>query len=317
MASRTSVAGSATGPDPGPGRSGSGVTNAMSVDVEDYYQVSAFAGVVPRSAWPDYPSRVEDSTRRVLDLFAASGVRATFFVLGCVARRHPDLVRAIVAAGHELASHGHDHYRVGEQTPREFAVDVTATKARLEDIGSVAVQGYRAASFSIGRGTWWAFATLAEAGYRYSSSIHPIRHDHYGVPDAPRFPFRPGGGDLTEIPVATVEILGRRWSCAGGGFFRLFPYGWSRWAIGRVNRQEGRPVTFYFHPWEIDPGQPRVAGLPARSRFRHYINLRAMEGKLRRLLAEFAWSRIDAVHLADGAPPTTTVWTAPCPTASR
>jgi polysaccharide deacetylase family protein (PEP-CTERM system associated) len=274
-----------------------GVVNAMSVDVEDYYQVSAFAGSVDRAKWDSFPSRVEDSTKRTLDLFAEAGVRATFFTLGCVAERHKGLVRAISDAGHEVASHGWEHYRVGEQTPAEFRADVTRTKKVLEDLSGQEVKGYRAASFSINRKTWWAFDELAEAGYRYSSSIHPIVHDHYGVPDAPRFPFAPTEGHpLTEIPVGTLDLKGRRLSCAGGGFFRLLPYRWSSFAIGRVNQAERQPVTFYFHPWEIDPGQPRITPAPLRSRVRHYTNLGVMEAKLKRLLRQFRWDRVDAVY---------------------
>jgi len=276
---------------------GNAVTNAMSVDVEDYYQVSAFAGSVDRAAWNSFPSRVEDNTRRTLDLFAEASVRATFFTLGCVADRHKRLVRAIADAGHEVASHGWEHYRVGDQTPAEFRADVTRTKKLLEDLSGQEVKGYRAASFSIDRGTWWAFDELAEAGYHYSSSIHPIRHDHYGVPDAPRFPFAPvERNSLTEIPVGTLDLRGRRMSCAGGGFFRLLPYRWSSFAIGRVNGVEGQPVTFYFHPWEIDPGQPRISPAPLRSKLRHYTNLGVMEAKLKRLLREFHWDRVDAVY---------------------
>jgi polysaccharide deacetylase family protein (PEP-CTERM system associated) len=274
-----------------------GVVNAMSVDVEDYYQVSAFAGTVDRAKWDSFPSRVEDSTKRTLDLFAEAGVQATFFTLGCVAERHKGLVRAISDAGHEVASHGWAHYRVGEQTPAEFRADVTRTKKLLEDLSGQEIKGYRAASFSIDRGTWWAFDELAEAGYRYSSSIHPIVHDHYGVPDAPRFPFAPvESNSLTEIPVGTLDLKGRRLSCAGGGFFRLLPYRWSSFAIGRINRAEHQPVTFYFHPWEIDPGQPRISPAPLRSRVRHYTNLGVMEAKLKRLLRQFRWDRVDAVY---------------------
>jgi polysaccharide deacetylase family protein (PEP-CTERM system associated) len=274
-----------------------GIVNAMSVDVEDYYQVSAFAGTVDRAKWDSLPSRVEDSTRRTLDMFAEAGVRATFFTLGRVAERHKGLVRTIADAGHEVASHGWEHYRVGDQTPAEFRADVTRTKKTLEDLSGLEVKGYRAASFSIDRKTWWAFDELAEAGYRYSSSIHPIRHDHYGVPDAPRFPFAPvGGNPLTEIPVGTLDLKGRRLSCAGGGFFRLLPYRWSSFAIGRVNRTECQPVTFYFHPWEIDPGQPRINPAPLRSRLRHYTNLGVMEAKLKRLLRDFRWDRVDEVY---------------------
>lgn len=286
---------------------GDRIVNAMSVDVEDYYQVSAFAGTIGRADWPRYPSRVEHNTQRVLELFAAAGVRATFFMLGCIAERHPRLVRAIVAEGHELASHGMSHYRVFEQTPDAFREDISTTKKILEDTGGVAVKGYRAASFSINRKTWWAFEVLAETGYLYSSSVNPIRHDHYGVPDADRFAFRPDGSGpkgagtndsgLVEIPITTVELLGRRLPCGGGGYFRLFPYALWRLGLRQVNNGERQAAIFFFHPWEIDPEQPRIAGAPRRSRLRHYTNLGVMEAKLRRALADFAWSRVDAVFL--------------------
>jgi len=277
---------------PPPPHPAAALVNAMSVDVEDYYQVSAFADTIRRDSWERYPSRVEDNTGRILALFEQAGIRATFFVLGCVAQRHPALIRRIVAGGHELASHGLDHIRVFEQTPREFRADITAARQRLEDTGGVAVAGYRAASFSINRATWWAFDELAGAGYRYSSSISPIRHDHYGVPDAPRFAFQPGAGTLWEIPVGTTTVLGQRLAL-GGGFFRLLPYWWSRLAVRALNRSERAAAVFYFHPWEIDPGQPRIATRSWRARLRHYINLAAMAGKLERLLTDFAWDRID------------------------
>jgi polysaccharide deacetylase family protein (PEP-CTERM system associated) len=268
--------------------------HAMSIDVEEYFQVWALSGVVAASAWERWPSRVETSTRRALDLFAAAEVKATFFVLGWVAERRPALVRAIVAAGHELASHGYGHAKVTSLDPAAFRADVARAKAILEDTSGVAVAGYRAPSFSIGPATWWAYDVLAETGHRYSSSLHPIRHDHYGLPDAPRRPFRPTAGELIEIPVATVD-LGVRVSCAGGGHFRLLPYPWARWCLDRLGRREGVAGVFYFHPWEIDPDQPRVAGLPWRSRLRHYVNLGVMEAKLRRLLRDFDWDRLDAV----------------------
>jgi polysaccharide deacetylase family protein (PEP-CTERM system associated) len=265
----------------------------MSVDVEDYYQVSAFAGTVERDAWASLPSRVEDNTRRCLDLFERHGARATFFTLGMVAERYPALMREIVRRGHELASHGYAHHRVTGQDPKTFLADITRTKKILEDAGGVAVNGYRAASFSIDGTNWWAYDCLAEAGYRYSSSLHPIVHDHYGMPDAPRFGFYPTDGAIVEFPVSTVEIGKRRFSCAGGGFFRLLPYAWSRWALNRLNRSEGKPGIFYFHPWEIDPGQPRMPNLPLKARLRHYTNLDVMEAKLSRLLSDFAWTRLD------------------------
>lgn len=267
----------------------------MSIDVEDYLHAWALSSAIPRECWDDWPSRVADSTQRVLDLLAAADIQATFFVLGWVARRHPELVQAIVKGGHELASHGHDHHKVGELSPEAFRRDVQDTKHLLQDLSGDEVVGYRAPSFSIGPAQWWAFDVLGEAGYRYSSSLHPIAHDHYGLPEAPRSPFRPIKGDLLEIPVATLD-LGRRVTCAGGGHFRLLPYAWSRWCLARHARTDHRPATFYFHPWEIDPGQPRVAALPWRSRFRHYVNLERMEPKLRQLLRDFAWAPIDRAH---------------------
>jgi peptidoglycan-N-acetylglucosamine deacetylase len=273
------------------------IRNGMSVDVEDYYQVSAFEQVVGRARWSSYAPRVEHNTHRILDLFDAAGVTATFFVLGWVAERHPELVRRIVASGHELASHGYEHRRARDQTPSLFFDDVTRTKRLLEDIGGVEVKGYRAASFSIDLQTWWTFDGLARAGYRYSSSVNPIRHDHYGQPDAPRHPFRPIEREFTEIPISTVDLCGRRWACGGGGFFRLLPYRWSHWAISRLNRVERRPAVFYFHPWEIDPDQPRIDGASRVSRLRHYARLGAMEAKVRRILKDFAWERLDRVFL--------------------
>jgi polysaccharide deacetylase family protein (PEP-CTERM system associated) len=267
--------------------------HAMSVDVEEYFQVWALSGVIAPDDWERWPSRVEASTRRLLELFAAAGSRATFFVLGWVGERKPTLVRAIAEAGHELASHGYAHAKVTSLSPAAFAADVARAKAALEDAGGVAVAGYRAPSFSIGPSTWWAYDVLAETGHRYSSSLHPIRHDHYGLPDAPRTPFRPGA-ELVEVPVATLD-LGVRVSCAGGGHFRLLPYAWARWCLARLERRERRSGVFYLHPWEIDPGQPRVPGLPWRSRLRHYTHLDRMEAKLGRLLRDFSWDRLDAV----------------------
>jgi len=276
------------------------LVNAMSVDVEDYFQVQAFAGTIDRSSWTALPSRVERNTDRVLALFEAAGVRATFFTLGWVAERHPALIRRIVAGGHELASHGFSHVRVDDQTAETFRADVRRTKAILEDAGGVPIIGFRAASFSIGRTTPWAHGILAEEGYRYSSSVYPVRHDIYGMPGAPRFPYRPGAAAIVELPITTVRIGGRTLPCGGGGFFRLLPYGWSRFAMRRVNHVDRAPCIFYFHPWEVDPEQPRQTGLRLRARVRHYTNLGRMEARLRRLLGEFAWDRVDAAFgLAD------------------
>ncbi len=269
--------------------------NALTVDVEEHFQVAAFERTIDRSAWADVPSRVEYSTGRVLDLFAARRVRATFFVLGWVAEKHPQLVRRIVADGHELASHGYDHTRVHQFDPGQFRADVVRTKALLEDIGGVAVRGYRAPSYSINGRNLWALDVLLETGHVYSSSIYPIRHDLYGMPEAPRFPFRFHADGILEIPVTTVAIGGRNFPCGGGGYFRLLPYGAFRWALRRVNRDDGQPGLFYFHPWEVDPDQPRVSGAPLKSRFRHYLNLDAMHGRLERLLGDFRWGRMDEV----------------------
>ena len=272
----------------------------MSVDVEDYFQVSAMEPRISRAMWDDFPCRVTDNVARILDLFDRHRVRATFFTLGWVAERYPAMLRRIVGAGHELASHGMTHVRISAQSRDEFRADVRQAKALLEDVAGVAVRGYRAASFSLGRDTLWAHEILAEEGYAYSSSVYPIRHDHYGIPDAPRGAYRPlADTGFLEIPIATLELFGQRLPCGGGGYFRLLPYRWSRWALARVNRRDRRPAVFYFHPWEIDPAQPRVDGLSARTRFRHYTNLARMEGRLDRLLAAFSWDRLDAIYLAE------------------
>ena len=276
------------------------IRNALSVDVEDYFQVSAFEPYVRREDWERIPSRVEANLDRILALFDEAGVRATFFTLGWIAERHPDMVRRILDQGHELASHGWSHVRVTGQDRAAFRADVTRTKALLEDLSGRPVLGYRAASYSIGAANLWALEVLAETGHRYSSSIFPIRHDLYGMPEAPRFPFRPDNAPgLLEIPLTTVTLGGRRLPCAGGGWFRLLPYGLTRWALRRVNRKDGCPAVFYFHPWEIDPAQPRQQGLDARTRFRHYLNLGRTEGRLRRLLADFSWAPLADVFLED------------------
>jgi len=271
------------------------IRNALTVDVEDYFQVQAFAHCVPRAGWDAIEPRVEANIDRILEQFAEAGVRATFFTLGWIAVRHPGIVRQVVAAGHELASHGWDHTRADIQDPAEFGADVRRTRCTLEDIGGVSVAGYRAATFSIGASNLWAFPVLEAEGYRYSSSINPIRHDLYGMPDAPRWPFRPEGGALWEIPMTTVSLAGHNLPCAGGGYFRLLPYRLFRAGLHRVNRVEGRSGVFYFHPWEVDPDQPRVAGAGWKSRLRHYTNLERMSDRLDRLLRDFAWGRMDQV----------------------
>jgi polysaccharide deacetylase family protein (PEP-CTERM system associated) len=266
------------------------IANALSVDVEDYFQVSALAPHIPRADWDRIPCRVERNVDTILSLFAESGARATFFTLGWIAERYPELVRRIVAEGHELASHGYGHLRIHEQTPAEFAQDIGRAKALLEDLSGTPVKGYRAPSFSIGPRTLWAFECIAQAGYRYSSSVYPVRHDLYGMPDAPRFPYRPRA-DLLEIPVTTAAVLNRNLPAGGGGYFRLLPYAASRALIRRVNQVDRRSAIFYFHPWEIDPAQPRVQGAGVKARFRHYVNLRRTEPRLRRLLRDFRGGR--------------------------
>lgn len=278
------------------------IVNGLSVDVEDWFQVGAFENVIARGDWDHLALRVEDNVLRILDLFAEAGVKATFFTLGWVAERNGALMRRIVEAGHELASHGYDHARVFTFDRKQFAADIRRARETLEDAGGVAVTGYRAPSFSIDQRTPWAYLELAEQGYAYSSSVAPIVHDHYGWREAPRFAFHPlPGSDLVEIPVTTATFGGKRLAAGGGGFFRVLPYGFSRWAIRQVNRRDGRPAVFYFHPWEIDPDQPRVPGAPLRSRLRHYTNLERMAPKLRELVREFAWGRMDEVAQREAA----------------
>lgn len=274
--------------------------NALSVDVEDWFQVGAFETVIDRADWDRLPSRVERNGEAVLDLFDRAGVKATFFTLGWVAERFPGLIRKAAERGHEIASHGWDHARVFTLDAERFRADLAHARAAIEDAAGVKVTGYRAPSFSIDSRTPWAHHVLAEEGYAYSSSVAPIAHDHYGWREAPRFAFRPlVDSPLIELPVTTVELGRRRAAAGGGGFFRLLPYQFSRWAIDRVNRREGRPAIFYFHPWEIDPGQPRVPGAPLRSRVRHYTNLARMEPKLLKLMKAFRWGRTDSVVAAE------------------
>jgi polysaccharide deacetylase family protein (PEP-CTERM system associated) len=270
--------------------------NALSVDVEDWFQVGAFEKVIAREDWDGLAHRVERNSDAVLALFDEAGVKGTFFTLGWVAARYPALIRRIVEQGHEIASHGWDHARVFTMTPAQFREDLARARNAIEDAGGEAVTGYRAPSFSIDGRAPWAHAVLAEAGYAYSSSVAPLRHDHYGWPEAPRFAFHPlPDHELIELPVTTARFMGRTLAAGGGGFFRLLPYRFTRWAIDQVNRVERHPAIFYFHPWEIDPDQPRVPGASLRSRVRHYSRLSAMEGKLRKLLDSFMWTRVDIV----------------------
>jgi len=273
------------------------IRNAMTVDVEDYFHVSVFERHIDRSEWDRLPSRVERNSDRLLAVLAGHGVRGTFFVLGWIAERHPALLRRIADAGHEVASHGYSHVRATEQTPAEFREDASRTKRILEDTIGARVDGYRAASFSIGAGNLWALDVLGEVGYRYSSSIYPVRHDLYGMPDAPRSPFRHNGAGILEIPLTTVRLLGQNLPSSGGGYFRLLPYRYSQWALQRVNAAEGRPGVFYCHPWEFDPDQPRQQGIGLRARLRHYTNLGRMEARFHRLLTDFRWGRMDEIFL--------------------
>lgn len=280
----------------------SGVLNGLSVDVEDWFQVGAFETVIDRADWDGLTCRVERNCQQILALFDEAGVKGTFFTLGWIAERYPAMMRRIAAAGHEIASHGWDHARVFTLGREAFAADIERARKVLEDVTGQRVTGYRAPSFSIDARTPWAHEVLAEQGYVYSSSVAPIVHDHYGWREAPRFAFRPvTGAEFVEIPVTTAEVAGRRMAAGGGGFFRLVPYAVSRWAIRQVNERDGRPAVFYFHPWEIDPDQPRPPVAPLKSRLRHYTNLDVMAAKLARLVREFRWGRMDEVAAIEAA----------------
>jgi polysaccharide deacetylase family protein (PEP-CTERM system associated) len=270
------------------------VVNALTIDVEDYFQVSAFAPYIARSSWEERPCRIERNIDRILELLAEEGVHATFFTLGWIAERYPDMVRRIVAGGHELASHGYEHERAGNLDADGFFADVSLAKAVLEDISGSAVHGYRAPSFSIGEHNRWAYDCLARAGYKYSSSVYPIRHDHYGSPRGSRFAHMTHT-QVLEVPIATARVFRTNVPAGGGGYFRLMPYPLSRWLLRRVNQRDAEPAIFYFHPWEIDPDQPRVEGVDAKTRFRHYLNLERTAIRLGMLLRDFRWDRMDHV----------------------
>lgn len=277
-------------------------TNGLSVDVEDWFHVGAFEAVIEKDDWSCLTDRVERNCDAILQMFADADVKATFFTLGWVAKRHPELMRRIAGEGHEIASHGWDHARVFRMDRQAFARDLEMSRKALEDAAGMPIKGYRAPSFSIDHRTPWAYMILAEQGFTYSSSVAPVAHDHYGWSTAPRFAFKPlPWSDLVEIPVTTAMFAGRRLAAGGGGFFRVLPYGFSRWAIRQVNRRDGRPAVFYFHPWEIDPDQPRVTNAPMKSRLRHYTNLEGMAGKLRQLIGEFRWGRMDVLAAREAA----------------
>ncbi len=275
------------------------VKNAMSVDVEDYFQVSAFEDCVDKRDWDGFESRVETNVYRILSLFGEYNIKATFFTLGWVAQRYPRMIERIVEGGHEVASHGWDHKRVTEMTPEQFAADVVKAKQLLEKLSGQQVIGYRAPSYSIGSDNLWAQDVLADTGHVYSSSVVPVKHDLYGMPEAPRFAYKAAEGRLLEIPITTVPIAGRNINCGGGGWFRLFPYAFTRRALKKVNQQEGESAVFYFHPWEVDPEQPRIEGASFKSRFRHYLNLQRMEPRLEQLIRDFSWGRMDEVFVGE------------------
>ncbi len=279
------------------------ITNALSFDVEDYFQVSAFEKSIGRNDWESLEHRVEANTERLLSILSERGVKATFFVLGWVAERYPRVVRQMIAEGHELASHGYGHQRVRDLSAEQFRQDLVRAKGILEDVGGREILGYRAPSYSIGKENLWALEVLAETGHSYSSSIYPVRHDHYGFPEAPRFAFRDEQTGLIEIPITTVKLLFRSRPAGGGGFFRFYPYALTRWMIERVNESDAQSTVFYLHPWELDAGQPRQTNISLKTRFRHYLNLDKTEGRLKRLLTDFSWGRVDDVFLRDNQIP--------------
>ena len=268
---------------------GNRVKNALTIDVEDYFQVSAFEERISRDQWASMAPRVENNTQRLLALFAEKDAKATFFMLGWVAERFPGLVRQMVAEGHEIASHGMMHQRASSQTEAEFRADIRDSKAMLEDLAGIEVMGYRAPSFSFTKQNLWVYNVLLEEGYRYSSSVYPVVHDHYGIPDAPRFRYQPVEG-VDEIPLSTLTFFGKNMPISGGGYFRLYPYWLTRWMIRQFNTENASPYVFYLHPWEIDPEQPRMEGLSTKTRFRHYLNLDKVEQRIRTMLQEFDWS---------------------------
>lgn len=270
------------------------IINAFTIDVEDYFQVSAFSPYINRNEWDSRECRIERNIDRILQILNTSGTKATFFTLGWIAQRYPQMVKNIVQEGHELASHGYGHERVSDLSEEAFFSDIQSAKKLLEDISSVEVKGYRAPSFSINKNNLWAFDCLLSAGYKYSSSIYPIKHDHYGIPDAPRFSYSVGNG-LIEIPITTMYLFGKNFPSSGGGYFRLLPYWLSKMMIRRVLSNDHQAAIFYFHPWEIDIEQPKISGINIKTRFRHYVNIAHMEKKIKNLLIDFSWGRVDDV----------------------
>lgn len=281
------------------------ILNAMTVDVEEHFQVSAFEGIVQRERWASLPSRVEDNTARLLDLFDEAGVQATFFVLGWVAEKRRGLVPRIAERGHEVASHGYSHRLVYEQRREDFLDETRRSREVLEDQSGKPVRGYRSASFSIGRRNLWALDVLVETGFEYDSSLFPVLHDRYGFPGAPRRIHRlitPGGGRLVEVPPSTLALGGATLGVAGGGYLRHYPWLFNRFAVGRLNRKEGMPAVVYTHPWEVDPGQPRIPA-PLLTRLRHYGGLRKLADKLRKLMENYCFGTVDRVIREHGEGP--------------
>jgi polysaccharide deacetylase family protein (PEP-CTERM system associated) len=283
--------------------------NALTIDLEDYYQVSAFSAEAPPTNWGSYTSRVEKNTAKLLSLLGSADCRATFFTLGWIAQRYPDLIRQIADQGHEIACHSHLHRLVYSLTPEEFRDDTRTAKMILEDASGSLVQGYRAPSFSITRDSSWAFEVLAELGFTYDSSIFPVQHPSYGVPSAPRFPFKVQTccGSVVEFPMSTLMLAGRRAPFGGGAYFRLLPYWYTKWGIDLLNRSEGHPACIYIHPWEFDTDQPRLNG-HLSAKLRHYLGLRGNEAKLRRLLADFQFVPLSEL-VSEYAPTADMLWT--------
>ena len=283
--------------------------NYLSIDVEDYFHVSAFESISPPDSWGNKELRVEINTDKILSILSANSVKATFFVLGWVAERCPDLVKRIASEGHEIASHGYAHCLVSKMDRITFRRDIRASKSLLEGLSGKVVTGYRAPSYSITPQTLWAFDELYEAGYKYDSSIFPIVHDLYGIRDWPRFATMaaknangewyscqsttPDQPALLEFPITALNLAGRNLPIAGGGYFRFFPYRVTRWGLNRINQVDKQPFVFYLHPWELDPDQPRMKGASAKSRFRHYLNLDKTEARFKKLLSEFNFTTID------------------------
>ena len=276
-----------------------GHPNALTCDVEDYFQVSAFEHLISRESWASFECRISRNVEKILEAYDEAEAKGTFFILSWVAENYPHIVKKIAAHGHEVSSHGRCHARVFNMSEREFRIEASESRKLLQDTSGQPVIGYRAASWSFDRRTPWAHSILAECGYTYSSSIYPVAHDHYGVPDAPTTPFYLRAGGILEIPASTARIFGRNWPAAGGGYFRLLPYGVSRWLFAKSRKEIGVPSVFYFHPWELDPQQPRIHGISVKTRFRHYVNLSKFENRLARILRDFSWERMDKIYFGE------------------